>query len=255
MHPPTRRCRVTSGDTHANARDLTNCDRELKDDQQAMTLVTICITAAGCGDGESKPRQRPPSPTDAATDDRAAKERTKVSAPDIELGTAAPRETWRPFVNTLPPAATGQRSPLVTARFRQHRSGPKSSSGPGAKPERPGPQGFPPCFRRRIFLPTGNPQAAPRERSRPEHSQQGGPDTIGGCAGPFALVKPAYEYIGRQLAPLGLRLDHERLKKVRPRWSKSSTRQRSSVNQQFAANQRKKPRQTASAFCIPVGSF
>ncbi len=33
---------------------------------------------------------------------------------------------------------------------------------------------------------------------------------------PFALVKPAYEYIGRQLAPLGLRLDHERLKKVRP---------------------------------------
>ena len=33
---------------------------------------------------------------------------------------------------------------------------------------------------------------------------------------PFASVKPAYEYLERQLSPLGLKLDHERLKKVRP---------------------------------------
>jgi hypothetical protein len=35
-------------------------------------------------------------------------------------------------------------------------------------------------------------------------------------AGPFEQVKGIYESIGRSLAPLGLRLDYERIKTTRP---------------------------------------
>ena len=35
-------------------------------------------------------------------------------------------------------------------------------------------------------------------------------------AGPFDTVKPIYDYFGKELGPLGLKLDYSELKKARP---------------------------------------
>ena len=159
-----------------------------------MTLVTICITAAGCGDGESKPPSTAPVTTQTtATDDQTAIRKHIAAGTDLDKD-----------------------SPLVTATVFGNIEAVKLLIKAGADLNAQDAQGSTPVFVAAFFcrpeilkllLEKGADQSIPNKEGRT-------PSEV--VQAPFALVKPAYEYIGRQLAPLGLRLDHERLKKVRP---------------------------------------
>ena len=184
-----------------------------------MTLVTICITAAGCGDGESKPPSTAPVTTQtSATDDQTAEgKEQEVSAPDIELGTAASEGDLEAIRQHIAAGSDLDKdSPLVTATVFGNIEAVKLLINAGADLNAQDAQGSTPVFVAAFFcrpeilkllLEKGADQSIPNKEGRT-------PSEV--VQAPFALVKPAYEYIGRQLAPLGLRLDHERLKKVRP---------------------------------------
>jgi hypothetical protein len=184
-----------------------------------MTLVALCITAAGCGEGESKsPSTEAATAQTTATDDQAAEEKEQeVSTPDIELDDAAAEGDLEAIRQHIAAGSDVDKdTPLVTATVFGNIEAAKLLIEAGADLNAQDTQGSTPVFVAAFFcrpdilkllLEKGADQSIPNKEGRT-------PSEV--VQAPFALVKPAYEYIERQLAPKGLRLDHERLKKVRP---------------------------------------
>ena len=180
-----------------------------------MTLVTLCVMATGCGDSGSTGSSSPPAAQQ--TTKATTEKEQEVSAPDIEIGTAAAEGDLEAIRQHIAAGTDlNKTNALVTATVFGNTEVVTLLIEAGADLDTQDDQGSTPVFVAAFFcrpeilkllLAKGADQNIPNKDGRT-------PSQV--VQAPFASVKPAYEYLERQLSPLGLKLDHERLKKVRP---------------------------------------